>query len=60
MEALKELEIITLRGYHEGEGVCAQLVMDLDDPYHCECAITDDYDIFMYGCPAVLRNLRTT
>lgn len=58
MEVLQELEIITIRAFHEGEGVCAQLVINTEDPYHCDCAMTDDYDIFMYGCPSVIRNLR--
>lgn len=58
IDILKELKVDTLRAKHEAEGVCAYLVNNKDDPFHCDCALTDDYDIFMYGCKVVIRNLR--
>lgn len=58
IDILKELKVDTLRAKHEGEGVCAHLVNNVDDPYHCDVALSDDYDIFMYGCRVVVRNLR--
>lgn len=58
IDVMRNLGITMLRANHEGEGVCAKLVNDPNDPYHCVCAIIDDYDIFMYGCRTVVRNLR--
>lgn len=59
IEVLSELNVHVLRAKHEAEGVCAFLVnTPLDHPLHCDCALTDDYDIFMYGCKAVIRDLR--
>lgn len=69
LEVLKEKGVTTVRARHEAEGVCAYLVNTefvVDEngnkrpfPYHCDVACTDDYDIFMYGCRAVIRNLRS-
>lgn len=58
IKEMSDLGISMLRAHREAEGVCAQLVNDTTDPYHCSCAIIDDYDIFMYDCRAVVRNLR--
>lgn len=58
MEVLKDLNIVTLRANHEAEGVCAHIVKDVSSPYHCDIAMIDDYDIFMYGCHLVIRNVR--
>lgn len=59
-EVLKEQSVKVVHAKHEGEGVCACLV-NLPDthPLRCDVALTDDYDIFMYGCRAVIRNLRS-
>lgn len=58
IEVLTELNVPTIRAKHEAEGVCAFLVNTPDDhPLHCHCALSDDYDIFMYGCKAVIRGL---
>lgn len=59
MDVLKDMKITTLRAKHEAEGVCAYLVKCTTDPHHCKCAYSSDYDIFMYGCPAVIRNIRS-
>lgn len=56
----KELNLPVLRAKYEAEGVCAHLVMDKNDPFHCICAYCEDYDIFMYGCRAVISTLRST
>lgn len=59
IEFFKTQKLEALRAKHESEGVCAYLVNNTKDPYHCQCAYSDDYDIFMYGCKAVIRNIRT-
>lgn len=59
IEEMRKLNITMVRAHREAEGVCAKLVIDKNDPLHCSCAIIDDYDIFMYGCTVVVRNLRT-
>ena len=69
LEVLKDMGVTTVRAKHEAEGVCAYLVNTdyISDengirtkfPLHCDVALTDDYDIFMYGCRAVIRNLRS-
>lgn len=58
MDILKDMKITTLRAKYEAEGVCAYLVKCTTDPHHCKCAYSSDCDIFMYGCPAVIRNIR--
>lgn len=58
-EILLEMKQLVVQAHYEGEGVCAALVsLPKDDPYYCSMALVDDYDIFMYGCKAVIRNLR--
>jgi len=69
IEVLKDMGVTTVRAKHEAEGVCAYLVNttftigehgeSVKFPLHCDVALTDDYDIFMYGCKAVIRNLRS-
>lgn len=48
-----EMGIETYEAAYEAEGACAALVK------HglCDVALIDDYDIFMYGCKAVIRNM---
>jgi hypothetical protein len=59
IEVLTEMDLPVLRAKHEAEGVCAFLVnTPLNHQFHCACALTDDHDIFMYGCKAVIRDLR--
>lgn len=69
LDILKEKGVTTIRAKHEAEGVCAYLVNTeyiVDEngvkrkfPLHCDATLIDDYDIFMYGCRAVIRNLRS-
>lgn len=60
IDILQEVDATTVRAKYEGEGVCAFLVNSPPEhPLHCDCALTDDYDIFMYGCKLVIRNLRS-
>lgn len=69
LDILHEKGISTVRARHEAEGVCAYLVnteyvLDASGtrqkfPLHCDVALSDDYDIIgLYGCKAVIRNLR--
>lgn len=60
IDILIEMNLITLRAHHEAEGVCGHLVYNKDDPFHCDIAMCDDYDIFMYGPRVVIRNLRSS
>lgn len=61
IDVLQEMGVSVIRAKHESEGVCAFLVNSPPEhPLHCDCALTDDYDIFMYGCRAVIRNLRSS
>lgn len=59
IDILKEMNLPTVQAKHEGEGVCAYLVNEETSSLHCDAALTDDYDIFMYGCRVVIRNLRS-
>lgn len=58
IDILTEMKLPTLRAHYEAEGVCGHLVTDTNDPFHCDIAMSDDYDVFMYGSKAVIRNLR--
>lgn len=54
-EVVLEMGLQVVEASYEAEGVCASLVQkDI-----CDLALIDDYDIFMYGCKAVIRNLWT-
>lgn len=53
---LDDLGIDYVMAKYEAEGVCAALVKE----GRCQAALIDDYDIFMYGCPIVARNMMTT
>jgi 5'-3' exonuclease len=56
---LKEEGVKTLKAKYEAEGVCAYLVLNHKDVNHCDLALCEDHDIFMYGCPIVIKNMNT-
>lgn len=56
----KELNIECLMAKYEAEGVCARLVTDRTLSNACDFAMCEDYDIFMYGCHRVIRDVRNT
>lgn len=55
-DVLDEMGIEYVMAKYEAEGVCAALVKE----GRCQVALIDDYDIFMYGCTMVARNMMTT